>query len=54
MVGTSDAFTGISASDKDGIRIVDYPQRFADEVLKFLNSPALRSECGLRGMEFVQ
>lgn len=33
MVGTYNTFPGILTNDKDPIRIVDDPQRFADEVV---------------------
>ena len=54
VIGTSNAFQGISASEQNGIRIIDDPVSFAEEVVKLLNDPVLRSECGRRARQFVQ
>ena len=54
VVGTSNAFQGISATEENGIRIVDDPKRFADEIVNLLNTPSLRRECGARARDFVQ
>jgi len=54
VVGTSNAFEGISVCQENGIRIVDDPIQFADEVVNLLHDPVLRTASGLRAREFVQ
>ena len=41
VVGTSDAFQGLSVDHHDGIRIADDPQHFVDEVAGLLNDPVV-------------
>ncbi|WP_447968788.1 TIGR03087 family PEP-CTERM/XrtA system glycosyltransferase [Nitrospira sp. M1] len=54
VVGTSNAFEGISVCQDNGIRIVDDPIQFADEVISLLHDPVLRTTCGIRAREFVR
>ncbi len=54
VVGTTNAFQGIAVSPEDGIRIVDDPVDFANEVTTFLQDPLLRKECGLKARRFVE
>jgi len=54
VVGTSNAFQGISVCQENGIRIADDPIQFADAVVNFLHDPFLRSACGIRAREFVK
>lgn len=54
VVGTSIAFQGIQATRADGIRIADDPQKFAQEVLSFLEDPGLRRQCSLQARHYVQ
>ncbi len=53
VIGTSNAFQGIAATAKDGIRIDDDPKSFADEVITLLHDSELRRVCGQRAREFV-
>jgi sugar transferase (PEP-CTERM/EpsH1 system associated) len=54
VVGTSQAFQGLQVSTKDGIRIVDAPEEFAQEVLTLLADHALRRQCSLQARYYVQ
>ena len=54
VVGTSTAFEGMAATELDGVRITDVPERFAQEVVALLNDPERRRECSLRARRYVQ
>ena len=54
VVGTSNAFQGISARELNGVRIIDDPQKFAQEVVSLLQDPSLRRRCGMKAREFVE
>lgn len=55
VVGTSQAFEGIDATENDGIRIADDPQRFAQEVIIFLKGDdRLRQQWGLQARHYIE
>jgi sugar transferase (PEP-CTERM/EpsH1 system associated) len=55
VVGTSQAFKGIEATEHDGIRIANSPDRFALQVISFLKGdPALHQQCGLQARRYVE
>jgi sugar transferase (PEP-CTERM/EpsH1 system associated) len=55
VVGTSQAFEGIAATEEDGIRIADDPQRFAKELVTLLTgNDTLRQHCALRARRYVE
>jgi sugar transferase (PEP-CTERM/EpsH1 system associated) len=55
IVGTSQAFKGIEATEHDGIRIADAPNRFALEVSAFLlGDSALRQQCARQARRYVE
>jgi sugar transferase (PEP-CTERM/EpsH1 system associated) len=55
VVGTSQAFEGIAATDEDGIRIADEPQRFATDLIALLTgNDTLRQHCALQARRYVE
>ena len=55
VVGTSQAFEGIAATEEDGIRIADDPQRFATELITLLTgNDTLRQQCALQARRYVE
>jgi glycosyltransferase involved in cell wall biosynthesis len=55
VVGTSEAFKGISAMEQDGVRIADDPRSFAQQVATFLHGDgSLRREAGLLARRYVE
>jgi hypothetical protein len=55
VVGTAEAFKGIAATERDGVRIADDPSSFAQQVTTFLQGDAsLRREAGLQARRYVE
>jgi sugar transferase (PEP-CTERM/EpsH1 system associated) len=55
VVGSSQAFEGINATEEDGIRIANDPQRFATEIIALLTgNDTLRRQCALRARRYVE
>src|SRR4030095_17109018 len=54
VVGTPEAFKGISAIEQDGVRIADNPRFFAQQVATFLQGASLRREAGVRARRYVE
>ncbi len=55
VVGTSEAFKGIAATEMDGIRIADDPASFAGHVSAFLGrEPTIRAQAGLQARAYVE
>jgi sugar transferase (PEP-CTERM/EpsH1 system associated) len=54
VVGTSQAFQGLQATTSDGVRIVDAPEAFAQEVLTLLEDHALQRQRSLQARHYVQ
>jgi sugar transferase (PEP-CTERM/EpsH1 system associated) len=55
VVGSSQAFEGITATEEDGIRIANDPQRFAKEIIALLTGKdTLRQQCALRARRYVE
>jgi sugar transferase (PEP-CTERM/EpsH1 system associated) len=54
VVGTPEAFKGISAREQDGVRIADNPRFFAQQVATFLQGASLRREAGLQARRYVE
>jgi len=54
VVGTALAFQGLSATESDGVRVVDDPQGLAREALALLKDPALAQRCGTQARAFVE
>jgi sugar transferase (PEP-CTERM/EpsH1 system associated) len=55
VVGSSQAFEGIAATEEDGIRIADDPQRFAKELITLLTgNDTLRQQCALQARRYVE
>jgi sugar transferase (PEP-CTERM/EpsH1 system associated) len=54
VVGTAEAFKGIQATERDGIRVADDPESFAEHVISVLRDGALRSEAGLQARRYVE
>jgi glycosyltransferase involved in cell wall biosynthesis len=54
VVGTPEAFKGISAIEQDGVRIADNPRFFAQQVATFLQGASLRREAGLQARRYVE
>jgi sugar transferase (PEP-CTERM/EpsH1 system associated) len=55
VIGTSQAFEGIAATEKDGIRIADTPDKFAQEVITLLRGDAmLRRQAARQARGYVE
>ena len=55
VVGTTEAFRGIAATEHDGVRIADDTHSFAHHVITFLQEDAqLRREAGLQARRYVE
>jgi sugar transferase (PEP-CTERM/EpsH1 system associated) len=55
VVGTSQAFEGIAATEADGIRIADDPQHFAQELIALLTgNDTMRQQCALQARHYVE
>jgi glycosyltransferase involved in cell wall biosynthesis len=55
VVGSSQAFEGITATEEDGIRIANDPQRFAKELIALLTgNDTLRQKCALQARRYVE
>ena len=55
VVGTTEAFRGIAATEHDGVRIADDTHSFAQHVIAFLQEDAqLRREAGLQARRYVE
>ena len=54
IVGTYHAFQGIEATSENGIRLVDDPQKFGQEVIRFFKDEEMRRTCSLLGREYVE
>jgi sugar transferase (PEP-CTERM/EpsH1 system associated) len=54
VVGTPEAFKGISAIEQNGVRIADNPRFFAQQVATFLQGASLRREAGLQARRYVE
>jgi sugar transferase (PEP-CTERM/EpsH1 system associated) len=54
VVGTSNAFQGIKATESNGIRIVDKPEAFAEEIIALMSDPGLRHHCSLEARSYVR
>jgi len=55
VVGTTQAFEGITATEEDGIRIADDPQHFAQELIALLTgNNTLRQQCALQARRYVE
>jgi sugar transferase (PEP-CTERM/EpsH1 system associated) len=54
VVGTSETFKGIAATEQDGIRIARDPLSFAEHVTTFLRDTSLGSQAGQQGRGFVE
>ena len=55
VVGTSQAFNGITATAAHGIRIADDPQHLAQELIALLMSHATRrQQCALRTRHYLE
>lgn len=54
VVGTKSAFQGIQATEMDGVRIVDEPAAFAEQVVGLLGDPAVRATCSKQARCFVE
>jgi sugar transferase (PEP-CTERM/EpsH1 system associated) len=55
VVGTTEAFKGIAATEQDGVRIADDPHSFAQHVTTLLQGDAaLRQEIGLHARRYVE
>lgn len=55
VVGTSQSFEGLAATEEDGIRIADDPQRFATELIALLTgNDTLRQRCALQARRYVE
>jgi len=55
VVGTSQAFEGIAATEEDGVRIADDPQRFATELIALLTgNDTMRQQWALQARRYVE
>ena len=54
VVGTSETFKGIAASEQDGVRIAGDPLSFARQVTAFLQNAASSHEAGLQARRYVE
>lgn len=54
VVGTSQAFQGISANESDGIRIADTPERLADAIVELITNPDLRNRCSHAARSYIE
>ena len=55
VIGTSQAFEGIAATEKNGIRVADTPDKFAREVIALLRGNAiLLQRCALQARRYVE
>jgi sugar transferase (PEP-CTERM/EpsH1 system associated) len=55
VVGTTQAFKGIAATEQNGVRISDDPHSFAEHVVTLLQGDmSLRHEAGLQARRFVE
>jgi len=54
VVGTSNAFQGIKATESNGLRIADNPERFAEEIITLIKDSALRYDCSLKTRKYVE
>jgi sugar transferase (PEP-CTERM/EpsH1 system associated) len=54
VVGTSNAFLGVDATEGDGVRIADDPTEFARAVLALLTDPEHRRRCARRARSYVE
>jgi sugar transferase (PEP-CTERM/EpsH1 system associated) len=54
VVGTALAFQGLSATEADGVRIVDHPEDLAREIVLLLGDPGLAADRGIRARAFVE
>lgn len=55
VIGTSQAFEGIAATERDGIRIADSPDKFAQEVIGLLRGDsALLQQCAVQARRYVE
>lgn len=54
VVGTSNAFQGVRATQFDGVRIGDTPDDFAMEVIKICADPHVQKQCSLQAREYIR